>query len=124
MRLAFLLLGLAIGTAPVTASNPDQVKGEVGLGEKLRLGPVHVRPIAVVEDSRCPADVTCDSPNRIVVRTEIRGPTSSKTRNFEVGFTREVEGAGGLMLAAVSPSPTADGAIAPTAYRFTYQFVH
>ena len=121
MKIAFLLVVLAIGTAPLTAATPAKAEGEVGLGEKLRLGSIQVRPLRVVEDSRCPKDVACSSPNRVVVRTELRGPNSLKTRDFHIGDIREVEGAGSLLLADVSPSPTADAPIDPKAYRFTYQ---
>lgn len=120
MKTAVLLSVLFLGTAPLTATPPAQTSGEIGLGQKLRLGPIQVRPLTVVEDSRCPKSVKCDRPNRIVVRTEVRGPRSTKTRDFEIGFTREVEGAGGVMLAAVSPTPPVDATIAPTDYRFTY----
>lgn len=121
MKIAILLCALTIGTVSLAASPPAEPKGDVGLGEKLRLGSIRIRPLSVVEDSRCPVEVKCGRPNRIVVRTEVRGPTSTKTRNFELGETREVEGAGGLMLAAVSPSPLADATIPSAAYRFTYQ---
>ena len=120
MKIGLLIFVLALGTTPSAASSPSQNKGEVGLGEKLKLGAIQVRPLSVIEDSRCPADVKCSSANRIVVRTEVRGPKSVKTRDFEIGYTREIEGAGGLMLAEVSPSPTVDAMIAPAAYRFTY----
>ena len=121
MKIAILICALTIGIVPLVASPRAEAKGEVSLGEKLQLGSVRIRPLSVVEDSRCPIEVQCGGLNRIIVRTEIRGPESTKIRNFEIGQIREVEGAGGLMLAAVSPSPPADTTIASAAYRFTYQ---
>lgn len=43
------------------------------LGETVRLGGLRVRPIAVVEDSRCPRDVTCVWAGRLRLRVAISG---------------------------------------------------
>ena len=121
MRRATWLMAILLTASPLMASSPATTQGEIGLGKKLRLGAVSVRPLSIVEDSRCSEGAKCGKANRIVVRTEVRGPSSTKTRDFEIGQTREVEGVGGLMLAAVSPRPLADAAVAPADYRFVYQ---
>ena len=123
MKVALLLASLAFGAIPASASEPDSVSGEVALGEKLWLGSIQVRPLRVIEDRRCPTDATCPAPHRIIVRTEVRGPSTNKVRDFEIGHIRQVEQGSSLILAAVTPAPAAGTKIEPAAYRFTFDFV-
>lgn len=53
------------------------------IGETAQLGNVSVRPIAVVEDSRCPIDVTCVWAGRLTVRVAISGVEG--TPDMEMG---------------------------------------
>lgn len=48
---------------------PGVAYGEIG--ETIRVGNLTVRPLAVVEDSRCPSNVTCVWAGRVVVRVRI-----------------------------------------------------
>lgn len=121
MKIALLLTSLALGAMSASASQPESISGEVALGEKLQLGSIRVRPLQVIEDKRCPADATCPGSHRIIVRTEVRGQSTSKVRDFEIGDIRQVEQGSSLVLAAVTPAPAAGKAIEPSAYRFTYQ---
>jgi hypothetical protein len=73
--LPVVLLALA-ACAPV-----GDVEAEAGaartatarIGETVRLGDVTVRPIAVVEDSRCPRDATCVWAGRLRLRAAVSG---------------------------------------------------
>lgn len=123
MKVALLFALLALGTIPASATEPDSISGEVALGEKLWLGSVQVRPLRVIEDKRCPTDATCPAPHRIIVRTEVRGPSTNKVRDFEIGHIRQVEQGSSLILAAVTPAPAAGTTIEPAAYRFTYELM-
>ena len=121
MKAALLFALLALGAIPASASEPDNISGEVALGEKLLLGSVQVRPLRVIEDKRCPTDATCHGSHRIIVRTEIRGQSTNKVRDFEIGQIRQVEQSSSLALAAVTPAPAAGKKIDPAGYRFTYK---
>src|SRR5262247_15422 len=121
MKVAFLFAPLALAAAWIGAEPSALTRGEVALGEKLRLGSIHIRPIEVIEDSRCPENVTCGTLNRILVRTEVRGPGLSKVRDFTIGEIRLVGGGAGLTLASVNPSPENGVEIASADYRFTYE---
>lgn len=123
MKPALLLALLAFGAIPASASESDSIRGEVALGEKLKLGPIQVRPLQVIEDQRCPPGATCPGPNRIIVRTEIRGRSTNKVRDFEIGHIRQVEQGSSLILVAVTPDPAADKTIESSAYRFTYKLM-
>ncbi len=123
MKASLLLALLVLGAIPASASETDSMRGEVALGEKLQLGSVQVRPLRVIEDKRCPTDATCPGPQRIIVRTEVRGQSTNKVRDFEIGHIRQVEQGSSLTLAAVTPGPAAGKAIEPAAYRFTYELI-
>ena len=50
-----------------------------GLGGTVRLGDVAVRPLAVLEDSRCPQDVDCVHAGRLRLRVAISpGPAAAE----------------------------------------------
>ena len=123
MKAALFLALLALGAMPASASEPDSISGEVALGEKLLLGSIQVRPLRVIEDKRCPTEATCRGPHRIIVRTEIRGQSTNKVRDFEIGHIRQVEQGSSLTLAAVTPAPAAGKTIESAAYRFTFEFM-
>lgn len=68
-----------------------------GIGETADLGGgLTVRPLEVVEDSRCPADVTCVWAGRLRLRAVVSGAA----RELTLG-----EPAGGVVLAVVKPGP-------------------
>jgi hypothetical protein len=123
MKVALLLASLALGTVSASATEPESISGEVALGEKLQLGSIRIRPLRVIEDKRCPTDATCPGPHRIIVRTEVRGRSTNKVRDFEIGQIRQVERSSSLMLAAVTPPPATGTSIEPASYRFTYEFM-
>ena len=80
---------------------PFRVPGTVTarLGEEVRLGTLRIRPLAVVEDSRCPLDVTCVWAGRIRVRVAVSGAGEPV---MELNQPVPVPG-GSLSLVAVAP---------------------
>ncbi len=112
--IAFALAGCA--TVPPAHAGPT-----AGLGEFAYTNGIRVRPIEVVEDSRCPALVRCVWAGRIVVRSEVIGGSWSRTLDLELGKPQPVAD-GALTLVAVAPQKAAPGKIEPRAYRFTFDF--
>jgi hypothetical protein len=94
-----------------------------GIGETADLGDgLSVRPIAVIEDSRCPGDVTCVWAGRLRVRVAIAGVAgdSELTLGEALATPR-----GAVVLAVAKPSPwqgwpTAEIGARP-AYRFGFR---
>ena len=107
-------LALAACVTPGTSATPGL--GQVGLVDGLR-----IRPLQVVEDSRCPINAICVWAGRLVVRTEIRGGNWRETRDLELRKPQPIAD-GQLTLVEVAPGKMADQPTDPRDYRFTFQF--
>jgi hypothetical protein len=113
----FAAFGLAAcATAPAATSGPT-----AGLGETAYTNGLYVRPIAVVEDSRCPTNVVCVWAGRLIVRSEVRGGSWSRTLDLELGKPQQVAD-GALTLVMAAPGKVAGSETDPRAYRFTFDF--
>jgi len=71
------------------------------LGQTVRLGDVTVRPLAVIEDSRCPRDATCVWAGRLRLRAAISG--LSGARELILGQPFALPRGGTLTLTAALP---------------------
>ena len=106
----------ACATAPPAIDNPTAALGQVAYANGLK-----VRPLNVIEDSRCPINAVCVWAGRIVVRTEIRGGSWRQIRNLELGKSQPIAD-GALTLIEVVPARVAGAKTDPRAYRFTFDF--
>jgi hypothetical protein len=81
---------------------PFRVPGTVTvhLNEEVRIGDMFVRPVEVLEDSRCPVDVTCVWAGRVRLRVAVSG---SGELFMEINRPATVSGGQHLSLVAVSP---------------------
>jgi hypothetical protein len=111
--LAFLALA-ACATAPPLQAGPTAGFGQVAVVDGLR-----IRPIELVEDSRCPALVRCVWAGRITVRARMNGPGWTQIRDFELGVPQAVDQFRVTLIQAEPPKAT-PGKIAPRVYRFTF----
>lgn len=80
---------------------------------------LRIRPIEVVEDSRCPAQVQCVWAGRLVVRARMNGPGWTQIRDFELGTFQAVDQYR-VTLVSAEPQKAAPGEVDPRAYRFTF----
>src|SRR5919107_4130685 len=110
---AFLMLGCA--TVPA-ASGPTAAIGEVAATG----GPL-VRPLAILEDSRCPATVQSVWEGRLIARAEIIGGNWRTVQDLTLSVPLAAAD-GTLTLVAVEPAKIHAGAIDSRAYRFTFRF--
>jgi hypothetical protein len=110
------LLALA---ACATAPDPNIANGPTApLGEVANLEGITVRPLEIIEDSRCPASVRCVWAGRVRIRAEVSG---SGSRDLTLGEPAAVSG-GTLTLVDVRPGKREPGTIAPRDYQFTFTF--
>jgi hypothetical protein len=61
-----------------------------------------MRPLKIIEDSRCPKDAVCVWAGRVVVRTEVIGGAWRRTLDLELGKPQQIAD-GAVMLVAVHP---------------------
>jgi hypothetical protein len=87
------------------------------------LNNIRIRPLALVEDSRCAINVQCVWAGRLVVSVEIdqRGGSETLGYNMTLGQPVTVEG-GRLTLVAAHPPKIAGPRPTPPASQFTFRF--
>lgn len=109
MRILLVILALAGCAVPPADPGgppaPPPPSAEAGtvtarLGQEVLLGTLRIRPLAVLEDSRCPADVTCVWAGRIRVRVAVSG-----AGELVMELNRPVAIAGGRSLSLVAVAP-------------------
>lgn len=104
----------ACATVPPANTGPT-----AGLGQIATVNDLRIRPIKVVEDSRCPAQVNCVSAGRLIVRARMNGPGWTQIRDFELGVFQAVDRYRVTLVAADPPKVT-PGELDRRAYRFTF----
>ena len=115
-RIASLVLGGSLPTSVAVAAGPP-----IRLGQSAVVDGPRVRPMKVVEDSRCPMNARCVWAGRIVVRTRVSGGHWSKTIDLTLGKPEPVAD-GRITLSAVTPDRIAGERLYPRRLRFTYEF--
>ncbi len=119
MKAITTLIALALAgcaTTPPIAAGPTAGLGQVAGGNGLT-----IRPIKVIEDSRCPAAVTCVWAGRLTVRARMNGPGWTQIRDFELGVPQAVD-QHRVTLIAAEPQKQVGTETDPRAYRFTFDF--
>lgn len=121
--LGFGLLALALSAC----ATPQQANGCsdcIAIGEKQEAAPdLVVRPLAVIEDSRCPIDVQCVWQGRVVVEAELELPGEVTRVTLESDKPFHIN-AGLLSITEIAPHQTTERSpIEPANYRFAFRFV-
>ena len=122
MKAFAILPALALAACAATTP-PLQTTGTptAGLGQTANVDSLLVTPIAIVEDSRCPADVQCIWAGRLVVKTEVRGGSWTKTLDLTLGVGSHIAD-GEITLENAAPEKNSKTPVKPSEYRFTYSF--
>ena len=116
---AIILPALLALAACATVPDRDLANGPTApLGEVANLDGITVKPLEVVEDSRCPALVRCVWAGRVRIRADVSG---TGTRELILGEPAAVNG-GTLTLVDVRPGKREPGDIPSRQYQFTFTF--
>ena len=81
---------------------------------------VRIRPVAILEDSRCPAAVRCIWAGTVRVRALLTTASGEAETNFTLNQPVTTE-AGEVTLMAVEPESRARVKLEPSEYRFSFQ---
>jgi hypothetical protein len=99
-----------------------QASGPVAsVGQSAAVDGIKVRPVALLEDSRCPKDVTCFWAGQVRIHAVISGGAWRIERDLTQGKPIPVAD-GTLELTSVAPERRRDTPIALKDYRFTFRF--
>ena len=118
--------------APLTAACaiiPDTPRGNgdaasqgsaVAIGSPVWAGDAILTPLAIIEDTRCPADVQCFHGGELTVSTRIAATQGTQPGPLTLGDPYAVMGRT-YVLATAAPLPTAGGDIPAGDYRFVFE---
>lgn len=109
----------ALALAACTTVPPPNTGPTAGLNQVATVDGLRIRPIEVVEDSRCPAQVQCVWAGRLIVRARMNGDGWTQVRDFELGAFQAVDRYRVTLISAEPPKAT-PAPIDPNAYRFTF----
>ena len=118
MKTVFLIALLALAACTSVIAAPT---GPAGFDQVTAVESLQVRPLALLEDSRCPASVQCVWAGQVRIRAEIMASSGREIREMTLGKPIAVAG-GRLTLVAVEPPKVTPGTTGPSAYRFTFRF--
>jgi hypothetical protein len=94
---------------------------DVPLGRAAYVDGPTIKPIKIIEDSRCPVDAECAWAGRVII--EIIWVKAGKDERLEVISNEAVKLAdGSLTLTDVQPGRTTETNLKPKDYRFTFEF--
>lgn len=110
------LLALTLGGC-ITFRSVDDGTFRARILETVQVGPLAVRPEAVIEDSRCPAETQCVWAGRVRIRAQVDGSPVELSLGEPRAFP-----AGRLTLAEVNPPQRKDITLYPDEYRFGFTF--
>jgi hypothetical protein len=90
----------------------------VGMGQTARINGLRLKPVAIVEDSRCPRYVSCVWRGRLVIKLAVAGrPPLTLENGKPVAI-----GGGMLTLADATPISGRGEKVPPNRYRFQLRF--
>jgi hypothetical protein len=94
----------------------------LSMGGFAKFKDISIRPTALVEDSRCPADVQCIQAGTVRIKIEIVSGMGTSTSILTLGkeFTTEAER---ITLTAVTPQKRSQTQIATGEYQLTFKVV-
>jgi hypothetical protein len=111
---------LATALLAACATVPPAVAGPTaGLGQVASVEGIRIRPLRVIEDSRCPVNANCVWAGRLILRAQVQSRGRSETRDLTLGLPIDLA-AGRLALATAEPNRVAGREADPSAYRFTF----
>ena len=122
MRSALTLFATLVLSACATFPGPSATTDSptAGFGQTANVGGVLIRPISLVEDSRCPINARCVWAGRLILRTQFSAGGPRETRDFTLGTPQAVPG-GSLTLVGAEPGKLAGAEGNPPANRFTFE---
>ena len=109
---------VAVATSNGAGQGRSSITVTAAFGRPVRINQMVLRPVAIVQDSRCPANANCVWAGALIVEFETHGRNRIR---LEMGKPLAISG-GRLSLLGASPQPLAGKPIPPQSYRFQLRF--
>ncbi len=109
-------------TPPVetqATTTPEKESTVAALNERILDNGVHITPLEVLEDSRCPMGVYCIQAGTVRIKAKLEGPSGTQVVTMVMGSPVSF-GSKHVTLMSVAPPKSQAKAIAPSDYRFTF----
>lgn len=126
MKSALLPFLLALGACAAQLdkrgppAQPAQTSGSARLNQPLQIGSLSVTPVNVIEDSRCPSDVTCVWAGRVVLVTRLKGKGWEEIANMSLGQPYQAHGQT-IVLSSVQPARKSSAPVSREDYLFRFE---
>ena len=98
---------------------PETEATSAALNERIFTHGIHITPLSVVGDSRCPVDVNCIQAGTVRLSVKLESGTSTQTQVLTIG-SKVGFGGKSVALSAVTPAAHTKTPIVPTDYRFEF----
>jgi hypothetical protein len=105
---------------PGATSTPNAVSLQAHFGEQVTGLGVHITPLALLEDSRCPVDVQCIQAGTVRIRATLVSGLGTATEEFKLGQTITTE-AETVTLVSVLPVKKEAVSLKASDYVFTFE---
>jgi hypothetical protein len=104
-------------------ATPEKESTVARLNQRILTNGVHITPLEVVEDSRCPTDVQCIQAGTVRAKVRLEGPGGTQIETMVLGSPIAF-GNKHVTLMNVNPSKSKSTSIVPTDYRFTFSVAY
>ena len=101
------------------APQPETQSDTATLNQRIFDNDVHITPLAVVEDSRCPKDVQCIQAGTVRITVKLEDAAHTQTVTAVLGSPISF-GNKHVTLMSVTPDKNSKVAIKPSDYHFTF----
>lgn len=118
--LAAPMVALALASC-VTVSAPAADGSDVSLGQEAYIDGPRVKPVAVLEDSRCPMNARCIWAGRVRLKMLWLRPAGNQEFELTLGEPKPLAD-GAITLTSVLPEKRTDTQAEPSDYRFSFEF--
>jgi len=119
-----ILAALVLAACGPKSTPPPPPGPTAGLGQAAEVNGLRLRPLDVLEDSRCPARVQCVWAGQVRIRVAVGTPGGGEISRHELTLGKpEIIHGGALTLVHVEPAKGTLPSMERDAYRFTFTYI-
>jgi hypothetical protein len=115
------VLGILMLSGCATTAEPKSDGINVALGQTANVGGPRIKPVALLEDSRCPINARCIWVGRVRLKVLWIKPSGDEDVELVLGEPKPMAD-GAITLTAVTPEKVTTRENKPGDYRFTFAF--